>query len=156
MISTRPTILIIDDCTDIARIISRYLEGAFFRTQIANGGIAGREIMSATKPDAIVLDLMMPGMSGAEFLHALRHDPETADIPVVLVSARIGHHGTHFRSQIDADFVVGKPFTRQQIVGAVRTVLAKKMGAKPEPMPLPPSQRIDAKTRLAHQLGLMR
>jgi len=152
MISTRPTILIIDDCTDIARIISRFLEGAFFRTQIANGGIAARETMSASKPDAIVLDLMMPGMSGAEFLHALRRDPDTAEIPVVLVSARVGHHGTHFRSQIDADFVVGKPFTRQQIVGAVRTVLAARAGVTTEALPFP----VDAKTRLAHQLGLIR
>ncbi|MEO6028866.1 MAG: response regulator [Candidatus Binatia bacterium] len=152
MVPTRPTILVIDDCTDIARIISRFLEGAFFRTQIANGGIAGREMMSASKPDAIVLDLMMPGMGGAEFLHALRRDPDTADIPVVLVSARVGHHGTHFRSEVGADFVVGKPFTRQQIVGAVRTVLAVKAGVAPEALPL----RIDAKSRLAHQLGLIR
>ena len=153
MISTRPTILVIDDCTDIARIISRYLEGAGFRTQTANGGIAGREMMSATKPDAIVLDLMMPGMSGAEFLHALRRDPDTADIPVVLVSARVGHHGTHFRSEVDADFVVGKPFTRQQIVGAVRTALGAKAGVTSEVLP---PLRMDAKTRLAHQLGLIR
>ncbi len=150
-----PTILIIDDCTDIARIIARYLESACYRTRIANSGIAAREMMT-TKPDAIVLDLLMPGMSGAEFLHALRRDPETADIPVVLVSARVGHHGTHFRSQVDADFVVGKPFTRQQIVDAVRTVLAKKAGNQAAPILRLPPQRMDAKTRIAHQLGLIR
>lgn len=156
MIPTRrPTILIIDDCTDIARIISRYLESASYRTLTANGGIAAREMVSAAKPDAIVLDLMMPGMSGAEFLHALRSDPATADIPVVLVSARVGHHGTHFRSQVDADFSVGKPFTRQQIVGAVRTVLARKAGVEAEPLPLPPP-RVDARMRIAHELGLIR
>ena len=153
--TTRPTILIIDDCIDIARIIARYLESASYRTQIASSGIAARELLSGTKPDAIVLDLMMPGMSGAEFLHALRSDPDTAAIPVVLASARVGHHGTHFRFQADADYSVGKPFTRQQIVNAVRTVLARKTDGQKTSLPAPPP-RMDARARIAHELGLQR
>lgn len=147
------TILIVDDCVDIARIISRYLESASYRTLVAGSGEEARRIIAETTPDCIVLDLMMPGMSGAELLHGLRGDPATAGIPVILVSARVGHHGTHFRSEVDADFSVGKPFTRQQIIQAVRTVLARKAGVDPETLPAPPPHRIDARTRIAAELA---
>jgi CheY-like chemotaxis protein len=133
-----PTILIIDDCTDIARIISRYLESASYRTLVAQSGPEARRLLEHTVPDLIILDLMMPGMSGSELLHALRSDPKTAGIPVILVSARVGHYGTHFRTQFDVDYSVGKPFTRQQIVRAVQTVLARKAGEQPESSAVPP------------------
>jgi CheY-like chemotaxis protein len=152
--TTRPNVLVVDDCVDIARIIARYLESASYGTRIAGDGIGAREMISGAKPDAIVLDLMMPGMSGAELLHALRRDPDTADIPVVLVSARVGHYGPHFRSEVDADYSVGKPFTRQQIVNAVRAVLARKGGAATT-LP-PPATRVDGRDRLARALGLAR
>ena len=148
------TILIIDDCTDIARIIARCLETAGFRTLVAGSGVEAQGMLARTTPDCIILDLMMPGMSGAELLHALRSDTATSAIPVILVSARVGHHGTHFRSQMDADYSVGKPFTRQQIVHAVRTVLARRQGVEPEPLPAPPPSRMDARTRLAAELGI--
>ena len=121
-----PTILIIDDCADIARIIAHYLESASYRTVTAANGIEARRRLEIMTPDCIVLDLMMPGMGGSEFLHGLRSDPTTAGIPVVLVSARVGHHGAHFSFEVDADYSVGKPFTRAQIVEAVRILLARK------------------------------
>ena len=131
----RPTILIVDDCIDIARIIARYLETGGFRTLTAHSGVEARATLEHTTPDCIVLDIMMPGMSGTELLHELRSAPATHAIPVVLVSARIGFHGTHFRSQMDADYSVGKPFTREQIVSAVRTVLARRAEAAAPVLP---------------------
>ena len=130
-----PTILVVDDCADIARIIARYLESAAYRTITAATGAEALAIIQRTTPDCIILDLMMPGMSGAELLHTLRSDEATTGIPVILVSARVGYHGTHFRSQVDVDYSVGKPFTRQQIVQAVRTVMARKAGVELEPLP---------------------
>lgn len=152
---TSTSILIIDDCAPIAEIIASHLGAAGYRTRVARDGTEAQRLLTETPPDCIVLDLMMPGMSGAEFLHGLRRDPATADIPVVLVSARIGHHGTHFRSQMDADYSVGKPFTRQQLVKAVRTALARKQGHDEEaPLPMPPPTRLDARARIAAKLGL--
>ncbi|MCC6766000.1 MAG: response regulator [Deltaproteobacteria bacterium] len=121
-----PTILIIDDCADIARISARYLESAGYRTIVATSAMEACKILGHTTPDGIVLDIMMPGMTGTEFLHGLRSDPICRDLPVVLVSARVGYHGTHFSTTLDADYSVGKPFTRQQLVQAVRTVLARR------------------------------
>ncbi len=153
MSATKPTVLIVDDCVDIARIIARYLETAGFTPLIAGSGVEAQGMLACTTPDCIILDLMMPGMSGAELLHALRSDVATAETPVILVSARVGHHGTHFRSQMDADYSVGKPFTRQQIVQAVRTVLARRSGSELPPVPVVPPPRVDAQARIAAELA---
>jgi CheY-like chemotaxis protein len=152
-LSMSPTVLVVDDCADIARIIARYLESAAYRAVTAASGTEALAIVQRATPDCIILDLMMPGMSGAELLHALRHEDATKSIPVILVSARVGYHGTHFRSQVDADYSVGKPFTRQQIVQAVRTVLARKAGVELEPLPAPPPPRVDARARIAAELA---
>ncbi len=129
------TILVVDDCIDIARIIGRYLQTGGFRALTAHSGLEAKRLLQETTPDCIVLDIMMPGMSGSELLHELRNDPATRDIPVVLVSARVGFCGTHFRSQLDADYSVGKPFTREQIITAVRTVLARRAAAAAPVLP---------------------
>lgn len=139
------TVLIIDDCADIARISARYLEGAGFRTIVATSALEACKILGRTTPDCIVLDIMMPGMTGTEFLHGLRSDPICRDMPVVLVSARIGY-GTHASTTLEADYSVGKPFTRQQLVDAVRGVITKKTGVAPTAAP-----RTDARTRIAHE-----
>lgn len=147
-----PTILIVDDCADIAHIIARYLESASYRTLAVTSGRAACAMLEHTTPDCIVLDLMMPGMSGAELLHRLRSDPATAGIPVVLVSARVGHYGTHFGAGLDADYSVGKPFTRQQIVQAVRTVLARKDGVELEKVAASSPPRLDSRARITQEL----
>jgi CheY-like chemotaxis protein len=121
-----PTVLIVDDCADIARIIARHLGSAAYQTVVCTNGIAARELLAQVRPDCIVLDLMMPGLTGSELLHELRRNPATHDIPVVLVSARVGYGGTHFRMEADADYCVGKPFTKQQLIHAVRTSMSRK------------------------------
>jgi len=75
------------------------------------------------KPDCIFLDLMMPEMTGVELLHELKRDPGTAEIPIVLVSAHIGSGVTHVFSEHEANYSVGKPFTREQVLAAVAAVL---------------------------------
>lgn len=147
-----PTILIVDDCADIARIIAHYLESASYRTVTAANGIEARRRLQIMTPDCIVLDLMMPVMGGAEFLHGLRTDPTTSGIPVILVSARVGHHGTHFSCLVDADYSVGKPFTRAQIAEAVRTVLARKAGIELNASPAPSPPRVAARTCIAQEV----
>ena len=125
MSTPNATILIVDDCLPIAEVIARHLQTASYRTIVAGSGEDACSVLTRTTPDCIVLDLMMPGMTGTEFLHGLRRDPKTAAIPVVLASARVGH-GTHLSTQLDAEYAVGKPFSRVQIIEAVRTAMARK------------------------------
>jgi twitching motility two-component system response regulator PilH len=132
----KPIVLVVEDCTPVARVIAAHLESAGYRAIVAESALEAQRALHATTPDCIVLDLLMPGMSGSELLHQLRREPATQAIPVVLASARVGHHGTHFRSQLDADYSVGKPFTKQQLLQAVRTVLSRAARSTP-PAPAP-------------------
>jgi two-component system alkaline phosphatase synthesis response regulator PhoP len=117
------SILVVDDCRDIAAILERHLRSAGHTVTLAHDGITARVLVARSAPDCVFLDLMMPVMTGMELLHELKSDPATAKIPIVLVSARVGEGRTHIGSEHDADYSVGKPFTRRQVLDAVAAVL---------------------------------
>jgi CheY-like chemotaxis protein len=79
-------ILIIDDNRDASEILKRSLSTAGYSVAIANDGQAGLEIARKEKPAAITLDITMPGMDGWSILTALKSDPTTADVPVIMVT----------------------------------------------------------------------
>jgi len=118
-----PSILVVDDCQPIAGILARYLRAEGHAVTVAHDGAAARALLERAKPDCIFLDLMMPEMTGVELLHELKRDPGTAEIPIVVVSAHIGSGVTHVFSEYEANYSVGKPFTREQVLDAVADVL---------------------------------
>jgi two-component system response regulator MprA len=81
------TIMVVDDDLDILDVMAITLEGAGYHVLCCSGGEAGLEQARSEIPDLILLDLMMPGMTGQEFVEAQREDPQLADIPVILLSA---------------------------------------------------------------------
>ena len=85
-IASSKTVLIIDDDPDAAELMARTLERNGFATIRATKGGEGIELARTKKPDAITLDVMMPGMDGWSVLSVLKGDPDTADIPVVMVT----------------------------------------------------------------------
>lgn len=121
-----PSILIADDCTAVALIMAKYAREAGFQVALARDGAEALQVLSQKPIDCILLDLMMPTMTGIELLQQLKRDPHTADIPVVLVSASVGAFRSHMFAERDADICVGKPFTRAQILGAVRDALKRR------------------------------
>ncbi len=80
------TVLVIDDDPTVGDLMTRVLAREGFRVEYAGGGEAGLAKARSSRPDAITLDVMMPGMDGWSVLHALKCDPELATIPVILVS----------------------------------------------------------------------
>jgi chemosensory pili system protein ChpA (sensor histidine kinase/response regulator) len=118
-----PSVLVVDDNPAIALILSRHLIRAGYHVSVAHDGIDALRRIERIRPDVILLDLMMPVMTGVELLHALKHDPEHARIPIVLVSARVGEGRTHVVTERGADRSVGKPFTQQQVLAAVEAAL---------------------------------
>ena len=117
------SILVVDDCEPIAKIIERHLRVGGHHVTIATDGASARAIIDREPPDCVFLDLMMPVMTGIELLHDLKRNPATMGIPVVLVSARVGAGKTHIFAEYDANYSVGKPFTRTQVLDAVAAVL---------------------------------
>jgi CheY-like chemotaxis protein len=119
----KPSILVVDDCRDVALILARHLRDAGYQVTLAHDGAHALALLKYRRVDCILLDLMMPVMTGIEVLHELKRDPAWAAIPVVLVSARVGEGRTHVITERDADYSIGKPFTRRAVLEAVRAAL---------------------------------
>jgi CheY-like chemotaxis protein len=120
------TILIVDDSEPIALILARHLRGAGYRASLASDGASALASLERHVPDCILLDLMMPVMTGVELLHRLKANPAWSTIPVVLVTSQIGIGRTHYMADRGADYSVGKPFTRQQVLAAVDAALRER------------------------------
>ncbi|HYS81718.1 MAG TPA: response regulator [Anaeromyxobacteraceae bacterium] len=109
----QPMILVVDDDHDIREVIAESLMQDGFLVSTAPNGKVALEQAQATRPDLIVLDLMMPVMSGEEFLAARREDPELATTPVVVVTAA-------FDSQVEgAAVLLQKPFELETLLAIV-------------------------------------
>jgi len=127
-----PSVLIVDDCPEIAAILARHLSRAGYRPTLAHDGAAALATLARIPaPDCLVLDLMLPGLSGVELLYRLRKDRATAEMPVVLVSSRVGEGRTHIFAEGDADYCVGKPFTHAQVVAAVNAAVRARATRAP-------------------------
>ncbi len=115
------TILAVDDDATSRKILDRVLARAGFRVVMADSGISALEILSRTNPDLILLDVMMPGMDGYELCAELQANPDTADIPVIFITALGEQHDKTRGFALGAVDYVTKPIqpqTLSQVVGA--------------------------------------
>lgn len=80
-------ILVVDDDADVREVLRLFLEGRGFRVREAENGADALDALARERPSLILLDMMMPVMSGPELLERMRPDPELASIPVLLVTA---------------------------------------------------------------------
>ncbi|MGQ9474948.1 MAG: response regulator [Actinomycetota bacterium] len=85
---SRADVLVVDDEPDVARIMAINLESEGYQVRVARDGVEALRAVGERKPDCILLDIMMPGMDGFEVLRRLKKNPETSDIPVIVVTAR--------------------------------------------------------------------
>ncbi len=121
------SVLVIDDEKDSRDLMTHYLEDFGCQVETAVGGADGIRLARKTRPDLITLDLMMPEMSGAEVLKSLKSDPDTRDIPVIVVSivAGEGHEGL-----FGAVDLLTKPVEREDLLGALRRRFSRKRGGR--------------------------
>ena len=122
--ATRKTVLVIDDDADAREIIALQVQEAGARAVLAASGEEGLRMARASRPDAITLDLLMPGMSGMDVLHALKSDPLLCAVPVIVVSVAAAEAG----SLLGAVDVVEKPLDRDDL----RRALARQLGSTHE------------------------
>lgn len=88
MESIRKTVLIIEDEEDAAELFAEMMRVSGFRVVKTSSSAPALTLMTTEKPDVVLLDIMMPGVSGIDILRQMRRDPALADIPVVVVSAK--------------------------------------------------------------------
>jgi CheY-like chemotaxis protein len=115
--TNKPSILIIDDNEGLVELLERYLTGHTCRVVSAKSGREGLRLAETVKADAIVLDVMMPGMDGWELLQRLRAAPATAAVPVIVCSV---FNDPKLAYSLGASLFLNKPVSRSDVLGALR------------------------------------
>jgi CheY-like chemotaxis protein len=117
-------ILLVDDEDDIREVAQMSLEmTAGWEVVTASSGADGLRMAAAERPDAILLDVMMPGMDGPATARALRAAPETADIPVILLTAKVQAADRRRFDDLGVAGILAKPFDPMSLADEVREVL---------------------------------
>jgi twitching motility two-component system response regulator PilH len=120
-------VLIVDDSKTIVVALSRMLQPSGFVIKEARDGESAIAMAHEFKPELIFLDIVMPGMNGFAALRALRRDPETQEIPVIMMSGN--EHATEqfFGSRIPADDFMKKPFSRLEVFARIQGLLDERL-----------------------------
>lgn len=117
-------ILIIDDEDDIREVAALSLETvAGWEVLVANSGVAGLERARTEKPDAILLDVMMPGMDGPSTFRELQKTPTTAAIPVILLTAKVQSADQRRFADLGVRAVLTKPFDPLTLASQMEKIL---------------------------------
>jgi DNA-binding response OmpR family regulator len=118
-----PKVLIADDQPNMRQLVRLTLETGQFEILEAPDGDAALSLARAERPDLLFLDWTMPGMAGVEVCRALREDPETADMRIVMLTARSQDADREHAEAMGADDYITKPFSPIQLLEKVRDVL---------------------------------
>lgn len=124
------TILVADDKANIRNLVREYLEAENFRVVIASNGREALYAARAEKPDLILLDIMMPEMSGYDFIKAYRRESET---PIILLTAKLDESDKVLGLELGADDYVTKPFGMKELTARIHAVLRRALRPPLEP-----------------------
>jgi twitching motility two-component system response regulator PilH len=116
-------VLIVDDSPTEAHVLKGMLEKNGFETEIAESGAAGVERAKAFKPDLVLMDVVMPGLNGFQATRQLTKDPETSDIPVIIVTTKDQETDRVWGLRQGAKDFLTKPVSEQRLMEKVNAVL---------------------------------
>jgi len=123
----QPYILIVEDEPDIVELLKYNLEAADYEVGIARDGDEAEISVAERQPDAILLDWMLPGVSGIELCRRIRRRPETRMLPIIMLTAR-GEETDRLRGlDSGADDYVTKPFSPAEVIARLRAVLRRAL-----------------------------
>ena len=122
-------ILVVDDERHIVRLIQVNLERQGYQVVTAHDGKEALEKVASEKPDLVVLDVMMPYMDGFEVLRTLRRNPETAELPVIMLTAKAQDQDVFRGWPEGVDMYLTKPFNPQELLTFVKRIFrSREMG----------------------------
>ena len=124
-------ILIVDDDEDVLLIVQTILDNAGYTAVLARNGREGVEKAIEAHPDLILLDVMMPELSGWEVCTTLKSAPETRQIPIAMLTVKSEIRDLITGMQVGADDYITKPFTRKKLLSTVRRLLDEKRDSPP-------------------------
>jgi len=125
MAASGQKILVVEDEPDISKLVSYNLAQERFKVLTAEDGEQALQIIQREKPNLVVLDLMLPGLSGMEICKILRNRPETAKLPILMLTAKAGEADRIVGLEMGADDYLAKPFSPREMVARVRAILRR-------------------------------
>jgi two-component system KDP operon response regulator KdpE len=127
--STGPTILVVDDEPHVLQALKMVLESREYRVATAPGGAVALQMVAAERPDALLLDLAMPGMDGAEVCRRIRM---WSHVPILMLSARTEEHHKVRALDAGADDYITKPFSTPELLARLRAALRREQARRDE------------------------
>ena len=119
----RPLAMIVDDSITVRRVMERFLERNGMRVVTAKDGIDAISELQDAKPDIILLDIEMPNMDGYEFATHVRNDARVSDVPIIMITSRVGDKHRARAIEIGVNDYLGKPYHDEQLLNAIRRLL---------------------------------
>lgn len=119
-------IILVEDERDMAELVAERLKREGYQVEVAHDGEEGLERIRSSPPDLVLLDIMLPGISGTEIVTALRSDPRTEDMPIILLTARGEETDIVVGLKLGADDYIPKPFSLSVLCARVAAVLRRR------------------------------
>lgn len=128
----KKNIFVVEDEEDILDLIRHHLAKEGYAVATATNGLEAVKAITRKPPDLVLLDLMLPGLDGLEVCRQLKRDPKTAEIPVLMVTAKDEESDVVAGLELGADDYIVKPFRMKELVARVRTALRRKRQPPPD------------------------
>lgn len=125
-------ILVVDDEKDITALVAYHLEREGFRVLQAYDGLQALELVKREHPNLLILDLMLPVMSGLDVCRRLRKEPETARLPILMLTAKAEETDKVLGLELGADDYLTKPFGPRELVARVKALIRRSEEAPAE------------------------
>jgi len=122
----RPLALVVDDSITVRRVTERFLQRNGLRAVTAKDGLDAISVISEHKPDIILLDIEMPRMDGYEFASHVRNDPRVADVPIIMVTSRVGDKHRARAIELGVNDYLGKPYQDAELLEAMGRLLEER------------------------------
>ncbi len=119
------TIAVVDDEQDILELVSLHLKNNHFRVKEFSDGISFMKYLDSEKPDLVVLDLMLPDADGFEICKHMKRKKNLSHIPIVMLTAKSEETDTVHGLELGADDYIRKPFSPNELIARVKTVLRR-------------------------------
>jgi chemosensory pili system protein ChpA (sensor histidine kinase/response regulator) len=113
-------VLVVDDSLTVRKITSRFLSREGFEVSTARDGVEALQLLGEELPDTILLDIEMPRMDGFEFAKAVKSDPRTAGIPIVMITSRTADKHRQRAQELGVEDYLGKPYQEEALLAAIR------------------------------------
>ena len=123
------SVLVVDDDPDVCDLVRYKLEQSGFDVRRASDGDQALREVNAEVPDLVLLDIMMPGMSGLEVLERWRANGATEKLPVIMLTAKAQENDVERGFELGADDYVIKPFSPRELARRVTAVLSRRQSA---------------------------